>query len=166
MGRAKWKPYSGFECLDTLGMLLSSSAFSVRAVDCPAVIEEVIGRILCILKLDLFILSWGNEVIIHWTTVLLKWVSSLKLLHHVVHIVWWTGGLFFFIYQLSSPPVFTFPSLLPAFLFCVIKWMWKPGVIVSSFAKGWSCLELFFWIYFIGVFLIKSSQQPRCLSEM
>lgn len=39
--------------------------------------------------------------------------------------------------------VFSFPSLLPAFLFRVVKWMGKPGVIISGFAKGWSCLELF-----------------------
>lgn len=53
MGRAKWKPYSGPECPHTLEMLLSSSAFSVRTVDCLAVIEEDIERILCILKLHL-----------------------------------------------------------------------------------------------------------------
>lgn len=100
-------------------------------------------------KVRPFTLSWDNEVIIHWTTVLLKWVSSLKLLHHDAHIVWWTGFCFI-------PVIFTsivsFPSLLPAFLFCVIKWMWKPGVTVSGFAKGWSCLELFCWIYFTGFF--------------
>lgn len=58
MGRAKWKPYSGFKCLYTLQMFLSNSSFSVRAVDCLAVME-VIGRILCILKLDL---SFYHEV--------------------------------------------------------------------------------------------------------
>lgn len=42
-------------------------------------------------KVRPFILSWDNEVIIHWTTVLLKWVSYLKLLHHDVHTVWWRG---------------------------------------------------------------------------
>lgn len=54
MGGAKWKPYSGLKRLHTLEMLLSSSALSVRAVDCLAVIEVVSGRILCILKLDFF----------------------------------------------------------------------------------------------------------------
>lgn len=56
MGGAKWKPYSGLKRLHTLEMLLSSSALSVRAVDCLAVIEVVSGRILCILKLDFFLI--------------------------------------------------------------------------------------------------------------
>lgn len=53
MGRVKWKPYSGLKYLHTSEILLSSFTFSVGTVSCLAVIEEVIERILCILKLVL-----------------------------------------------------------------------------------------------------------------
>lgn len=115
-------------------------------------------------KVRPFISSWDNEVIIHWTTVLLKWVSFLKLLHHDVHIVWWTG---FFLISV----IFTSGFLLPFSVTCIFVLCDKMDV------EAWNDCQWFckgaghVWNYFaefisLGFFLIKSSQQPRCLSEM
>lgn len=94
---------------------------------------------------------------IHWTTVLLQWVSPFKVSLQRCLFCMVKVSLLDSIYvsvQCSPSPVLATP--------CSV---WQMGAVTLQLCRGLLWLDSLYWNYFIG-FFIGYFQQPRCLSEL
>jgi len=94
---------------------------------------------------------------IHWTTVLLQWVSPFKVslqrcLFCMVKVSFLDS--IYVSVQCSPSPVLATP--------CSV---WQMGAVTLQLCRGLLWLDSLYWNYFIG-FFIGYFQQPRCLSEL